>query len=827
MEPKPQRRPESSSSAEGMGDLADALVDQLPLAVVTFDREGRVLASNPETSRLLGVSAAQLRGRPLPGLAATDQAALRGILADQSRLDPPSWRLLDLAGPDAAPLALACRYAHLRGIDSDFCGLVGFFLPADHLEHALQDELRRRNQFIEAVLEHLPIGLAINSLDMSTLGYVNARFREIYGSWSGHGASDLAGFLDRLCPDPDQRHEFQQRILKNLSSGQLERMQWDDIRVRGRDGTLRTVQAINTPLPDHGLMISTVHDVTDRKLVEDALRESERRYQAMAEASPVGIFRCDHRSRCHYVNRRWREITGLTSGQAAADGWLAAVHPDEEAAVNANWQLAVQEQQIFRTECRFRRPQGRTAWVLIQAEPVFDDRQQLSGFVGSVTDISERKRSEEEIRRIAYYDTLTKLPNRAFFLEQLRRTLAAARRAQRRAALLFCDLDNFKDVNDSLGHDKGDQLLLGIAERLSACIRQGDTLSRLGGDEFVLLLPAVKSDRDAVMVARKIKEQLARPFDLDGHEVYTSPSIGIAFYPDDGETVNTLLKHADMAMYAAKARGRNRYQFFSEDMHKRAVERMQLEVGLRQAVERQEFHIVYQPQYRLASGRLEAVEALLRWRHPELGSIPPSRFIPIAEETGLIHAIGTWVLRTVCEQVKEWLTAGYPDLRVAVNLSGRQFAEPGLVETVRGILAAAELPARHLELEITESVLMHDAELAITTIEALRADGVGLTIDDFGAGHSSLMYLRNLPVNRLKLDRAFVRDIERDERNAAITAAVIGLGNSLGLDVVAEGVETAAQAQVLSRLGCPLVQGFYYARPLAREAVRRKLTGLA
>jgi len=806
-----------------MAELSSALIEHLPLAVMALDRDGCVRAANPELARLVGRPVAELLGKPLPGLDAENQASLRGVLADLQRLDQPTWRQLELTLPDQPPQPYSCRYACLHRADGEVCGVVGFLLPADHCEHALQAELRRRNAFIEMVLENLPIGLAINSLDMSTLGFVNARFQEIYGSWSGQGAADLAGFLDRLCPDPDQRREFQQHILANLGNGKSEGMLWDDIRVRARDGTMRTVRAVNTPLPEHGLMISTVQDVTERKLVEDALRESERRYQVMAEASPVGIFRCDHHGRCHYVNRRWREITGLTSVQAAESGWLIAVHPDEQQGVTSNWQLAVAEGQVFRTECRFRRPQGLTAWVLVQAEPVYNDRQQLSGFIGSVTDISQRKRNEEEIRRIAYYDALTKLPNRAFFLEQLRRTLASARRTQRRSALLFCDLDNFKDVNDSLGHDMGDQLLLGIAERLSACIRQGDTLSRLGGDEFVLLLPAVKSDRDAVMVARKIKEQLARPFDLDGHQVYPSASIGIAFYPDDGETVNALLKRADMAMYAAKARGRNRYQFFSEDMHKRAVERMQLEAGLRQAIERQEFQIVYQPQYRLQTGRLEAVEALLRWRHPERGLIPPARFIPLAEETGMIHAIGAWVLRTACGQVKEWLEAGYPDLRVAVNLSGRQFAEPDLVEMVRGILAEVELPARHLELEITESVLMHDADLAIKTIEALRSDGVGLTIDDFGAGYSSLIYLKNLPVNRLKIDREFVREIDRDERNAAIAAAMIELGRSLGLDVVAEGVETAAQAEVLRRLDCPMVQGFHFARPLARAAVIRKL----
>jgi diguanylate cyclase (GGDEF)-like protein/PAS domain S-box-containing protein len=814
-----QRRPELAGET-----LAERLVQCLPLGVVALDRQGRVLAANPELTRLLECDAAQLIGRPLPGLADEDRASLDGVLADLDHVGRTTWRQLELTLPGGGRAVLTCRYGTLRTERGEALGLVGFLLPVDASDRALQAELRRRNDFIEAVLDNLPIGLAINSLDMSTVGFVNARFQEIYGSWNSQGVTDLATFLDRLCPDPEQRREFQKRILRDLGEGGLQRMQWDDIRVRGRDGAMRIVSAVNTPLPEQGLMISTVQDVTDRKLAEDALRESERRYQVMAEASPVGIFRCDRNSRCRYVNRRWREITGLTTAQAADDGWLSAVHPDDADSVQRNWQLAVIEGQVFRTECRFQRPRGLTTWVFVQAEPVFDNRQQLAGYIGSVTDISERKRSEEEIRRIAYYDALTRLPNRAFFLEQLGRTLASARRNERRAALLFCDLDNFKDVNDSLGHDKGDLLLQGIAERLSSCIRQGDTLSRLGGDEFVLLLPVVQSDRDAVMVARKIKDQLARPFDLDGNEVYTSPSIGIAFYPEDGDTVSTLLKHADMAMYAAKTKGRNRYQFFSEEMHRRAVDRMQLEAGLRQALDRDEFKLVYQPQYELKTGKLVGVEALLRWEKPDRGTILPGRFIPLAEETGMIHPIGEWVLRQACGQVKEWLEAGYPELRVAVNLSGRQFAETGLVSLVRRVLAETGLPPSCLELEITEGALMHDVREAAATIAELDRDGVSLVIDDFGTGYSSLVYLKRLPVSRLKIAPDFVRDIARDERDRAIVSAVIALGHDLGLDIVAEGVETAEQAAALRDLDCPLVQGFHFDHPLENREIPRRLS---
>jgi len=819
MEARGERRDRS------IRELAGSLVQSLPVGMLALDASGVVLAANPAAGDLLGVDAGTLAGAPIPGLDESDRVTLGGVLARLSLDMEPTWRQMEVTRPDGSRRACGCCDAPLLLADRTVAGLILALLPADAGDRALQDELRRRNAFIEGVLENLPIGLAVNSLDMASVGFVNSRFQEIYGNWNSQGVSDLATFLDRICPDPEQRREMQRKFLDSVGQGgPLERMQWDDIRVRGRDGNLRIVSAVNTPMPQQGLMISTVQDVTDRKLAEEALRESERRYQIMAESSPVGIFRCDRNSRCRYVNRRWREITGLTTTQAATDGWLSAVHPDELDQVTRNWQLAVAAGQVFRGECRFRRPRGVTTWVFVQAEPSYDLQQQLSGYIGSVTDISDRKRTEEEIRRIAYYDTLTRLPNRAFFLEQLRRNIASANRTGRRSALLFCDLDNFKDINDTLGHDKGDLLLQGIAQRLSACIRKGDTLGRLGGDEFVLLLPKVESSRDAVMVARKIKDQLARPFDLDGHEIYTSTSVGIAFYPDDGDSVTTLLKHADMAMYAAKKSGRNRYHFFDEEMHERAVERMRLEAGLRQALERQEFRLVYQPQYELTSRKLVGIEALLRWDHPELGCVYPERFIPMAEETGLILPIGEWVLRTACAQTCEWVRAGFDDLRVAVNLSGRQFAEPGLVDQVRSVLAETGLPAHNLELEITESVLMHDVEQARGVIDKLRGDGVHLAVDDFGTGYSSLVYLKQLPVSRLKISQDFVRDIASDRRDVAIAEAIINLGRSLGLDIVAEGVETGAQAGILEGLSCPQVQGFHYDRPLAGDEVGRRLT---
>lgn len=804
-------------------DLALPMVDALPVAVCALDLTGRVICWNPAAADLLGRPAAAVLGQEFPGVDDQARAALLGALARVragKRVNPGEF---NVRRPDGTVVRVLALPAMLAVGEGPPIGVVAALVDVAERDHSLERELLRRNRFIETILDNLPIGLAVNAVDMSKVGYVNARFQEIYGDWIEGSLRDAESFFERICPDAHDRERIRRDILAAETDGEYRRLQWDDIRVTGRDGVSRIVHATNIPLPDHGLMISTVQDVTDRKLAEEALRESERRYQIMAESSPVGIFRASPQGQCRYVNRRWREIAGMTADMALADGWLAAVHPDDREFVVGTWTLCVQERRTFRSECRFKRPGGLTTWVFVQAEPVFDSQDELTGYIGSVTDISERKRTEEEIRQLAYYDALTRLPNRAFFLEQLRRALDAARRNGTRLAILFCDLDNFKDVNDTLGHDRGDLLLKQIAGRLSACIRKGDTLSRLGGDEFVLLLPVASGDKEAVSVARKIKRQMARPFDLDGHEIYSTPSIGIAIHPDDGADVSTLLKHADMAMYVAKSKGRNRYQFFGEEMNRRAQERQALEAGLRRAITEQEFALLYQPQFHVDTRRLVGAEALLRWHHPERGVLLPEQVIPLADETGLIHPIGEWVLRAACRQAHEWQQLGFTDLRVGVNLSGRQFHEPSLIDLVRRVLAETALPPELLELEIPEQELGTDLDESLATLQSLRDLGVHLAVDDFGTGAASFVALRRLPVHRLKIAPAFVADIADDPRARALAGAMFAVAASLGLEAVAEGVETERQLAVLRELGCEQVQGYHFARPATSQAITRRM----
>lgn len=452
-------------------------------------------------------------------------------------------------------------------------------------------------------------------------------------------------------------------------------------------------------------------------------------------------------------------------------------------------------------------------------------------------DITERMESDHQIRLLAYYDNLTQLPNRQLFKEQAALSLEAAKRHGQSGALLFLDLDGFKRINDTLGHDFGDRLLVGVAQRLREQLRGSDaiargltqeepgeeTIARLGGDEFTLLLSEIRDPLSVAIVARRIQGAISKPFELDGHEVYVTPSIGIALFPEDGDNVDEILKNADTAMYHAKALGKNNFQFYEETMNARAGGRLKLEGDLRKALERDEFSLAYQPQIEVSSGRIIGAEALLRWQHPELGNIPPFEFIPLAEETGMIIEIGEWVLLEACRQNREWMDSGLDPIRVAINLSPVQFGQGNLAAMVQGILNGTDLPSKYLELEITESVIMRNVEETVGTLEQFRDLGINLSVDDFGTGYSSLSYLKRLPIDALKIDRSFVKDIPESGDDMAITAAIIAMGHQLNLEIVAEGVETEEQLAFLHRHDCDFVQGYLFSKPIPAADLEQML----
>ncbi len=548
----------------------------------------------------------------------------------------------------------------------------------------------------------------------------------------------------------------------------------------------------------------------EHERAQEQLRLAERCFQNTAE----GITVTDTRGTILSVNPAFQVITGYSAQEVLGQTPRILKSGRHDLSFYRDMWAVVTEAGHWRGEIWNRRKNGEVypEWLTISA--VRNESGQITHYVGVFSDISNIKQAQEQIDFLAHHDALTQMPNRTLFRDRLSHALSHATRDQRELAVLFIDLDRFKTVNDSLGHPLGDSLLQEVGARIRRTIRAGDTLARLSADEFVLLLEEHASAREAATVARKLLKALASPVNIADQELVITASIGISLHPNDGNNADTLIHHADRAMFEAKQQGRNNYQFFTQSLADGAFERLLMENALRGAVEREELVLYYQPQTDLANGRLLSLEALVRWQHPDLGLIPPGRFIGLAEEIGIIGEIGAWVLRTACRQLADWDARGDKVPRVAVNLSAQQIEREGLVVQVGKALKEFGLEAGRLELEVTESMLMRDPERSRAILTALKELGAELAVDDFGTGYSSLAYLKLLPLDRLKIDQSFVHDIGRDKNDEAIVRAIIALAHSMGLETVAEGVEQAHQAEFLAREGCGLAQGYLYSRPL-------------
>jgi diguanylate cyclase (GGDEF)-like protein/PAS domain S-box-containing protein len=570
------------------------------------------------------------------------------------------------------------------------------------------------------------------------------------------------------------------------------------------------------------------------------LKESEARLANAQRIAQLGDWDWDLESgRMSWSEETFR-IFGLSPEEfdGTFESLLARIHPADRASVREAIEICRKERTPLSVEHRVVDSGFPPRTVQEQGSFVIDEEGRAVRFIGTAQDITQRKQAEAQIRRLAYYDNLTGLPNREFFKELLGQAIDIAQRHNRLVATLFLDLDNFKRINDTLGHSAGDQLLEAVAERLRGSVRGSDAVARdgapavqrnvarLGGDEFTVLLSELDRAEDAGRVAQRILTNLLQPLTLAGQEVVVTPSIGIAVYPHDGEQVESLLKNADTAMYHAKSAGKNTFQFYSDLMNARSLHQLKMETKLRKALDQNELLLHYQPLVDIQGGRIVASEALLRWVSPDLGMIPPAQFIPIAEESGLIIPIGDWVMRGACAQNKAWQSAGLPLMRVSVNLSSLQFKMGNLVASVRRALDDSGLDPQYLELEITESIMMGNAEDNIRTLHNLKDIGLSFAVDDFGTGYSSLSYLKRLPIDTVKIDRSFIKDIFVSEDDAAITSAIIALGHSLNMNVIAEGVETVEQLDFLRREGCDQIQGFLYSKAVPpAEFASLMLTG--
>ncbi|MGK7873989.1 MAG: EAL domain-containing protein [Xenococcaceae cyanobacterium] len=560
---------------------------------------------------------------------------------------------------------------------------------------------------------------------------------------------------------------------------------------------------------------SYIFDLTKRKQIETALRESEERYRAVVRQISEGILLVDVATKCILeANAAYCNLLGYTSEEILGLTVYDVVALDREI-VERDLERIWTEKLDLVVESLHRSKDGSLVNVEVSVSLIYYGTKEVLCF--AVRDITERKRAEEMLQYQAFHDLLTDLPNRALFNEQLSKALANARRNQNLMAVMFLDLDRFKNINDTLDHAIGDQLLQGFAERLKSCLRSGDTLARWGGDEFTVLLPQIHCVEDAAKIGKRILDALKQPFELEEYQLHINSSIGIALYPQDGEEGETLLKNADAALYRTKEQGGNNYQFYSPTMTSKTEALLRLENFLHYALEQEEFLLYYQPQININTGELSGMEALLRWQHPELGQVSPEQFIPLAEETGLIVHIGEWVLRTACTQNKGWQEAGLPPLRMAVNLSPRQFQQPNLVSTVARVLDDSGLEPDFLELEITETTIMQNMEFARKALGHLQQMGVHISMDDFGTGYSSLGYLKKFPFHKIKIDQSFVRDLKNNPQDLAIVSAVIALGRGFNLRVVAEGVETQQQLELLRNLQCCEIQGYLFSRPLSAQ----------
>jgi diguanylate cyclase (GGDEF)-like protein/PAS domain S-box-containing protein len=707
-------------------------------------------------------------------------------------------------------------------------------------------EARQALTEIQAIMTNATIGIFFTRERTIT------RYNGCFGAMFGYGPAEALGLSTRVLYASDTAFaETGHKAYGVLGLGGSFKTETAMVHRNGRPMWVNLIgYAVNPRELGMGTMIWMIEDRTGQKEAEESLRNALLENQAILDNAVLGIAVVEN-GRTLHCNRKMEELFGHRGG--SIEGLpVRELYPDD-----AGW-LAAREQtqrdfeagRVHMAEYELVRRDGKRFWARLSGRPfdlaerggrsvwLIDDvtaqreaadalrraRDELEVRVQERTaelqaEIVERRQAEARVHHMAYHDALTGLPNRALLSERLDRALLAARRDGLKLALMFIDLDRFKTINDSLGHLTGDYLLKEVAQRLCRVVRASDTVARLGGDEFVVLVPGVRVAEECGRVGDKIIEALAAPVEFEGRSLHISPSIGICLYPDDGADAASLMRKADAAMYYAKAAGRNNYQFYAEPMNAAAARHFELETRLRGALQREEFALFYQPIVGTQDGRVQGLEVLLRWRHPEQGLVAPDDFIPILEENGLIVPVGEWVIRRACEQAMAWRRAGLPALPLAVNLSARQFMHRGLIQAIRDIVDDTGIDPGLLEFEITETALMQHGGQTLETLGQLFRMGIRLSIDDFGTGYSSLAYLKRFPVRKIKIDRAFVRDLESSSEDQAIVAAIMALAGSLQMAVVAEGVETEAQLALLRRAGCQYAQGYLFARPVESSAI--------
>jgi diguanylate cyclase (GGDEF)-like protein/PAS domain S-box-containing protein len=742
-------------------------------------------------------------------------------------------RLASLLIGLAVALAIVIAIFTTRSTAREIAERISGKNEVSRLNLTLEERVRERTEELNVAIKRLDLQAAAleaaaNAILITdrrgTILWVNRAFTTL----TGYSKEEALGKNPRILKSGQQSQSFYATLWSTISSGKV----WQGEMVnRRKDGTIYTEEVTITPVtPGTGqttdtCFIAVKQDITERKQAAETLLLKTALLEAQAETTIDGILVVDESDHILLANKQFGRhfeipdaLLGTGDDQLVLDHVLTKIETPDVFVTKVQ-HLYNHRDEKSRDE--FRLTNGK---VLDRySAPLVDSQGRHRGRIWYFRDITDHKLSEERAQFLAYYDALTGLPNRTLLHDRLAKALAGARRQKERVALLFLDLDRFKDINDSLGHSVGDLLLREVATRLKTCGRDQDTIARLGGDEFLILLTHIRDVPDAAVAAERFMDAINAGFMIQGHSLHVGCSLGISIFPEHGADAEALIKNADAAMYRAKESGRNTFSLFAPNMNAQIVERLTLESALRSVLAKEELSVVYQPQMNIATGRITGLEALLRWQNPELGMVPPDRFIRIAENSGLIVPIGEWVLRAACSQARKWQLEGLPAIKVAVNVSAVQFRQAGFCDLIRRVLRDTGLAPQYLELELTESLLLANAELMLSVVQELKKMGLSLAIDDFGTGYSSLSYLRQFRVSKFKIDRSFIRDVATNADDAAITGAIISMAKNLRLKVIAEGVEDEAQMSFLREHHCDEIQGYYFSKPLTPEMAAAKL----
>ncbi len=791
--------------------LHDAL-DNTVDGIARIDGDGRYIFANKACATILGYAPTRLLKKRWPITVHPDDkdAAMAGFQHARSAGKAElNIRMRRKNG-------VICHYhvVMVRDYDSQTNSLCYHLFMQDDTE---RQRYKSQTRSLSHVVEQTADAVVITDR-YGIIQYVNPAHEDT----TGYTKKECLGKNASMIKSGIHDSVFYTRMWKAILRGDVFRAR---ITNRKKDGTLYYEEKTITPLRnDTGNIthfVSTGKDVTASVAVEEALRVSVKHLEEAQRIAHIGHWERDlHTNEMHWSAEVYR-IFGLSSEEFTPNRaqFLNRVHRDDHYLVETADHRAATEATPSSIDCRIITLAGTERIVHYSATANYDDAGTAVQLHGTVQDVTEHRRNAEQLNHLAYYDPLTGLPNRTLLYDRLRVAIVETQRRGRILALMFLDLDHFKIVNDTLGHEAGDNLLKMTGERLVACMRASDTVSRLGGDEFTILLTDIACEGDVAYIAQKILDCFSAPFNIAGRELFVSTSIGITLSPLDDDNVENLLRNADAAMYHAKALGRHMYRFYTKDLNHSTNKRLAMETALRHAVTRDEFVLYYQPQVSLDTGRIIGVEALIRWQDPDSGLVPPNEFIPIIEENGLIIPISEWVLHAACTQAKVWDTAGFATLQVAVNLSGRQFQHYDLPALVAKVLNETGINPGRLDMELTESIMIHNTDVTLATMEQVRGLGVVFSLDDFGTGYSSLSYLKRFPISTLKIDQSFVGGIASDPNDATIVRTIITMSHSLGIRVIAEGVETAEQLDFLRTYECDAIQGYYFSKPLTADAM--------